>query len=71
MKRLYRSTKNRRVAGVCGGIAEYLNIDPVIPRIIFFILVLPGGFPGLLPYIILWIIVPEVPKAPKSNIIDL
>lgn len=57
-KRLYRSEEERMIAGVCGGLAEYFDIDPVIVRLIFFILLLPGGFPGLLPYIILWIVVP-------------
>jgi len=51
------------VAGVCGGIAEYFSIDPVIVRVIAVLLLLPGGFPGLLPYIILWAIVPVNPKA--------
>ncbi len=60
-KRLYRSRKDRMLAGVCGGLAEYFNIDPVIIRIIAFILILPGGLPGLLPYVIMWIIVPENP----------
>ena len=60
-KRLYRSRKDRYVAGVCGGIAEYFHIDPVIVRIIAFILLLPGGLPGLVPYLILWIIIPENP----------
>jgi phage shock protein C len=50
------------IAGVCGGLAEYFNIDAIIIRIIFFILLLPGGLPGLLPYIILWIVVPEKPQ---------
>jgi phage shock protein C len=50
------------IAGVCGGLAEYFNIDPVIIRIIFVVLLLPGGLPGFLPYVILWIIVPEAPK---------
>lgn len=58
-KKLYRSKSDRMVAGVCGGLAEYFNIDPVIVRIIAFILLLPGGLPGLLPYIVLWIVVPE------------
>ncbi len=62
-KRLYRSHKDRMVAGVCGGIAEYFSIDPVIVRVIAVLLLLPGGFPGLLPYIILWAIVPVNPKA--------
>lgn len=60
-KRLYRSTTDKKIAGVCGGLAEYFNVDPVIIRILFFILLLPGGLPGLLPYIILWIVVPEKP----------
>ncbi|HSW70450.1 MAG TPA: PspC domain-containing protein [Gammaproteobacteria bacterium] len=58
-KKLYRSKSDRMIAGVCGGLAEYFNIDPVIVRIIAFILLLPGGLPGLLPYIVLWIVVPE------------
>ncbi len=66
-KRLYRSTTDRMVAGVCGGIAEYFNIDPVIVRIIAVILLLPGGLPGLLPYIILWIVVPEDTTRPKTT----
>jgi phage shock protein C len=61
-KRLYRSRKDRKIAGVCGGIAEYFNIDPVIVRVIAVLLLLPGGFPGLIPYIVLWIIVPENPR---------
>lgn len=58
-KRLYRSTEDKMIAGVCGGLAEYFQIDPVIIRILFFILLLPGGLPGLLPYLMLWIVVPE------------
>uniref|UniRef100_UPI0039789049 PspC domain-containing protein n=1 Tax=Salmonella sp. SAL4431 TaxID=3159886 RepID=UPI0039789049 len=49
-KRLYRSRKNRMIAGICGGLAEYFNIDPVIVRVIAVLLLLPGGLPGLLPY---------------------
>jgi len=60
-KRLYRSTKDKMIAGVCGGLAEYFNVDPVIIRIIAVILLLPGGLPGILPYVILWIIVPKNP----------
>lgn len=60
-KRLYRSRNDRMIAGVCGGLAEYFSIDPVLVRIIAAILLLPGGFPGLLPYLILWIVVPEKP----------
>jgi phage shock protein PspC (stress-responsive transcriptional regulator) len=58
-KHLYRSRTDRKIAGVCGGLAEYFGIDPVIVRIIAVILLLPGGLPGFLPYVIMWAIVPE------------
>jgi len=51
------------IAGVCGGLAEYFAIDPVIVRLIAVLLLLPGGLPGLLPYIIFWVVVPEKPEA--------
>jgi phage shock protein PspC (stress-responsive transcriptional regulator) len=60
-KRLYRSRTDKKIAGVCGGMAEYFNIDPVIVRIIAVILLLPGGLPGFLPYLVMWAIVPEEP----------
>lgn len=53
------------VAGVCGGIAQYFDIDPVLIRVLFLILLLPGGLPGFLPYVILWIVVPENPNKKK------
>jgi phage shock protein C len=59
MKRLYRSKKDQKIGGVCGGLGEYFNIDPTIVRIIFVVLALPGGFPGIIPYFILWVVVPE------------
>ncbi|USN96255.1 MAG: PspC domain-containing protein [Candidatus Nomurabacteria bacterium] len=65
-KRLYRSRKDRMIAGVCGGIAEYFNIDPVIVRVIAILLLFPGGLPGLVPYLVLWIIVPENPRQKKQ-----
>jgi phage shock protein C len=61
-KKLYRSRDDRMIAGVCGGLAEYFNIDPVIVRIIAIILLFPGWLPGFVPYIILWIVVPEKPR---------
>lgn len=61
VKRLYRSRKDRVIAGVCGGLGEYFNIDPVIFRVLAVILLIPGGFPGLIPYVVLWIIVPQKP----------
>ena len=66
-KRLYRSRKNRMIGGVCGGLAEYFGIDPVVVRLIAVLLLLPGGLPGFLPYIILWIVVPEAPEEPTGT----
>lgn len=57
-KKLYRSMTDRRIAGVCGGLGEYLNIDPVILRICFLAALLCVGG-GLLLYLIFWIAVPE------------
>ena len=59
-KRLYRSTSERMISGVCGGIAEYFNIDPTLVRLLFVIFGFAGG-PGILAYIILAIVVPEEP----------
>ena len=57
-KRLYRSNTNKYICGVCGGIAEYLNIDPTIVRLIWAILSVSGGA-GLVVYIIAALIMPE------------
>jgi phage shock protein PspC (stress-responsive transcriptional regulator) len=56
--RLYRSTTDKVIGGVCGGLGNYLNIDPVIVRILFVLLAIFGGS-GILVYIILWIVIPE------------
>lgn len=56
-RKLYRSTRDRRIAGVCGGLAEYLNIDPTVVRIIFLVSLLFGM--GFFIYIIIWICAPE------------
>ena len=48
------------IAGVCGGIAEYFNVDPSMVRIIYVLVsVLSAAFPGILVYIIMWIIIPQ------------
>ena len=59
-RRLYRSRKEKMVAGVCGGLAQYFNVDPVILRVAFVALGVASGV-GLLAYIILAIVVPERP----------
>lgn len=63
MKKLYRSQTDKKIAGVCGGLAEYFDIDPTIVRVIFVILLLPGGLPGIIPYVVLWIVMPLAPAA--------
>ena len=59
-KKIYRSQKNKVIGGVCGGIGEYFDIDPVLIRLIFIILFFSFGI-GFLGYIIAWIIIPEKP----------
>lgn len=59
-KKLYRSVTDKMLGGVCGGLAEYFAIDPVIVRLIFVLAVVFGGS-GILAYIILWIIIPQKP----------
>ena len=57
---LRRSVVSRQIAGVCGGIGEYLGIDPTVVRIAYVLLsILSAAFPGILVYIILWVVIPE------------
>lgn len=59
-KRLFRSKNDSMLAGICGGIAEYFDLDPTLIRLAFIVLsILSVGFPGLLVYIILWIVIPQ------------
>ena len=62
-KRLYRSRKDVMIAGVCGGMAEYFDIDPVIVRLLTVLLVFAGGA-AILIYLLGWLI---IPKAPEGN----
>lgn len=59
-KKLYRSQTNKKLAGVCGGLAEYLNIDPTIVRLIWVLATLFVGC-GILAYIIALIVMPQQP----------
>lgn len=58
MKRYYHSSTDRIIGGVCGGIAEYFNIDPLLVRLVFAILFFGYGT-GLLAYILIWILAPK------------
>ena len=60
-KRLYKSNQNKMVDGVCGGIAEYLGIDPTVVRLCWVLFCALGGS-GLLAYIIAAIIIPRSPE---------
>lgn len=67
-KRLYKSN-DRRIAGVCGGIGEYLNVDPTFIRLIWILVVLAGGS-GILLYVIASIIMEDAPdyvERPSNN----
>jgi phage shock protein C len=60
-KKFYRSKKDRVIGGVCGGMAEYFDIDPIIVRLIALSLVLSAGG-GIIAYLIAWIAVPLEPE---------
>lgn len=51
--------QNGIVAGVCGGLAAFYGISPFWFRLLFIILLVPGGLPGVVPYILLWIVIPR------------
>jgi len=57
-KGFMRSKKNRTIAGVCGGLGEYFDVDPTVFRLVFVLIVFAGGA-GILAYIIFWIVMPE------------
>jgi phage shock protein C len=59
-RQLTRSRVNRRIAGVCGGIGEYFDVDPTLVRVIF-VLVTFLGLAGIIVYVVLWIVMPEAP----------
>ena len=61
-KKLYRSTTDKKIASICGGLEDYTGIDSTVWRLIFLVLLLPGGAPGLVPYLVMWFIVPQKPS---------
>ncbi len=68
VKRLYRSRDERMVAGVCGGLAEYTNLDPTIVRLLFVGVSILGAAPGIvLAYLAMMIVVPEEPILEVSS----
>lgn len=60
---LYRSRNNKVIAGVCGGIAEWLGWTPTAVRVTYVIIsILSVGFPGTIAYVILWLVMPKEPR---------
>jgi phage shock protein C len=58
-RRLTRSNRNKMIAGVCGGIAEYLDMDPTLVRVLYVLVsILSAAFPGIIAYIILMFVMP-------------
>jgi len=60
-KRLYRSRTSSMIGGVCGGLGEYLNVDPTILRVVAVLLIFADGI-GLIAYLIGWILIPRRPE---------
>jgi len=61
---LLRSRRHKMIAGVCGGIAEWLGWDPTVVRVLYVVAsVMSVAFPGILCYLLLWIIMPKEPPA--------
>lgn len=57
---LHRSRTNRMIAGVVGGLAEYFGVDPTLLRVVYVVVsIVSAAFPGLLVYLLLWLLVPE------------
>ena len=56
---LRRSKSDRIVAGVCGGLGDFFGINPLWFRLLLVVALLPGGLPGIIPYAVLWIVVPS------------
>ena len=58
-RRLTRSNRNKMIAGVCGGLAEYLNVDPTVMRVLYVLVsILSVAFPGIIAYVILMLLMP-------------
>ena len=67
-RRLYKSPTERVIGGVAGGVAEYLDADPAIVRVIWALLALLSGGVFFILYIVMWIVVPEGPEAPMAPV---
>ena len=60
---LLRSRKHKMIAGVCGGIAEWLGWDPTVVRVLYVVVsIVSVAFPGILCYLVLWMVMPKEPR---------
>ena len=66
-KRLYLSRTDYKIGGVCGGLAEYLKVDPTIIRLAWVLFALASMGTGALLYVLAWIIIPEAPRKKKGK----
>ncbi len=67
MKKLRRPIEGRIIGGVAIGLADYFKIDVVLVRLIWVLLLIPGGIPGILPYLICWLVIPEGDSFSKKS----
>lgn len=58
-KRMYRPKKGKKIAGVAAAFANYFDVDVTLVRLIWVFLLIPGGFPGFIPYVICWVVIPS------------
>ncbi|MBQ2497937.1 MAG: PspC domain-containing protein [Prevotella sp.] len=59
-KKLLRSRSDRWVAGICGGIGDYFDVDPALVRLVYMLLTFfSAGFPGVMIYLVLWLVMPK------------
>jgi phage shock protein C len=65
---LQRSRENRKIAGVCGGIAEWLGWDPTVVRVLYVVVsICSVAFPGILVYLVLWLVMPKAPPRAETG----
>ncbi len=66
--RLRRSSTDKMIAGVCGGIAEWLDWDPTVVRLTYVLLsLLSAAFPGILVYLVVWLVTPPAEDSPRPG----
>ncbi len=66
---LQRSRKNRQLAGVCGGLAEFLGWDATLTRVVFVLVsIFSAAFPGIIVYLVLWLLMPQAPEEAVTHV---